>query len=164
MTAVDIIKGAPIWVWPLLAYTLFVGVKASKDGSGSVPMSILFGILGVWATIQLTAQLHAEGLWPLYILCVIVGGVAGFYLQKLWTSSFRGLRFQVQGEWFTLILSLVIFSLYYVTGVLEAIGHQAIQKGPWFLLIKNGIILSISFFIGRALLIAIYWMGFHSKK
>ncbi len=151
----DIITNAPLWVWLLLAYLIFVGIKSSK------PMILPLGLIKRLMIIPLVFMI-----WALYtifestetyefivlMLGMILGTVLGYFLTRHQNVRFdrKNQLIAIPGSWMTLIVALSIFCLKFSLGALSSI--QPELKGTWILLlIQFGAVLFSGIFVGRGI-------------
>ncbi|MEQ6203627.1 hypothetical protein ABMC88_11290 [Sulfitobacter sp. HNIBRBA2951] len=126
-----IFTGAPLFVWPLLAGLVFLGLRARQ--ARSVPVAAFYALplmvlLGVRTTSALPAGVW---IWAVFALAYGAGAVAGFLLQARWTLGREGTRVRLSGESLTLLVVMVLFWANFVSGALEAVA-PAVYLHPLF--------------------------------
>ncbi|WP_246432490.1 MULTISPECIES: DUF6622 family protein [Xenorhabdus] len=121
-----VIKNTPVWVWVLLVFLVFRGIKALDDREMHPSRLFLLPILFfIWAVYSV---LHETVFQVSALLALIVGILAGIAIGwKLWNSQPR-LRQKPesdliirQGTPLTLILILIIFCVKFILSAMIAI-------------------------------------------
>jgi hypothetical protein len=122
---IDIVLGAPTWVWVILVYLLIVGIRAFYPTV--VPLwklGIMPTILLLWSFysiyIKCTQCLPLFGLW---LGALMVGIVLGYYMIVKTHVTFdasAGL-FHMPGSIVSLMLSGIFFVIKYSMGVMYAL-------------------------------------------
>lgn len=131
---IDIATGTPLWVWPLLAYLLFMGWRRMQDRAVS-PMRLF--VMPVVITGLAVYNLSGSALSLSAMLAFACGGAAGAFgglgmarrRPAEWTE---GGRLKIRGDWMPLALMLGVFSIRYVQGTVRAIA-PAMAHEPAFL-------------------------------
>jgi len=120
--AIGIVIGTPIWVWALLAFLLFIGIRALRPTTASfarlviLPLVFLVWGLSGFAT---TYGLRPVGL-AVWIAALVVGVGIGWLVARsieIRADRERGL-IRLPGSALNLILTLIIFATKYTLGVL----------------------------------------------
>jgi hypothetical protein len=125
MNFIDIIAGAPIWVWVILGYLLVVGIMATRPTA--VPLwklGIMPSIFLWWSFFSIYPKCMA--CWPLFILWIVVFTIALMIGQQLarstnFTFDKNTRLFHLPGSWFPLIVSCAFFAVKYSMGATYAI-------------------------------------------
>ncbi len=159
----DFITKAPLWVWPLLAYLIFIGIKSSK------PMILPLGLIKrlmiipvvflVWALYTIFESTETYEFIVL-MLGMILGTVLGYFLTRHQNVRFdrKNQLIAIPGSWMTLIVALSIFCIKFSLGALSSI--QPELKGTWILLLMQfGAVLFSGIFVGRGIN---YWCKYKS--
>jgi Family of unknown function (DUF6622) len=149
----QIISTTPPWVWVLLAFLLFLGVRALWPATAPVwRVAILPTVFFTWGLISLVTQ---NGLsvqrtvpWALALLCGTFIGMLVAGRQPIRTDKTRHL-IQTAGGPLTLVLILLIFSVKYVFGFLHATQPGSFADARFWLteLAVSGVLTGM--FIGR---------------
>ena len=147
----QILLNTPVWVWPLLAILIAVGLRARH--TRIVPLWLLY-VLPVLALLPLhaTASLGAGGwVWAVFTVAFCAGAGGGFFLQGRWLLGRVGTKLQLAGENITLVVLMVIFFANFVLGFLTATA-PALAASPMFHTVFVVVIASCGgTFSGRAL-------------
>ena len=121
----QILNEIPFFVWPLLAFLIMGGIKASKGGSVPLVQLIAFpAVFFVWALSSFFdfygTQLLAILLW---IFCLAGGFFLGYsHIQKLKLSFDKQKRsVEMPGSWLPLVLSLAVFSAKFAVGIMREV-------------------------------------------
>lgn len=149
----QIITNTPIWVWVLLAYLLFVGIRALRPGTAPLwRVAIMPIIFFVWGLASLYT-LHGLGLTRMlpWAAALVGGTVIGMLIASLQPIRADKTRHLVQmpGGPLTLILILLIFATKYEFGFLHAT-QPALFAEPRFWLseiVISGVLAGM--FVGR---------------
>lgn len=147
-----IITQTPFYVWPLFAYLVFIGIKASK--TNVVPFKVLFimpVIFSIWSFYSILVRYAVNPftllLWAVSILLgVLIGSLVTRRLSMKFDKT--NMRVEMPGSWTPLVLSMSIFSTRYFLGITDAL-HPELAKN-WALLLPELIATMISgVFAGR---------------
>ncbi len=125
MTAWDIISNvptrAPIWVWPLLLWMIWVGVKAMRARTVAI---WFYWMLPFFALLSVRGRLEAaapEVDLPVYAVAYALGLAFGYWFQGGVIVERTAKQVSVKGEPLTLVMMMAIFWMNFVSGVIEAI-------------------------------------------
>ena len=126
-TVLGILTGTPLWVYVLLAYLVFVGIKASR------PQEVSLIKLCILPTIVLALSLgalHSPLAIAVWALSLVTGGAIGFALNQRRKLRFDRARRRVSypGDWVTLAVILFVFGTKYFFGYTEATAPQQLQR------------------------------------
>jgi hypothetical protein len=149
----QIVANTPIWVWVLLAYLLFIGIRALRPGTAPLwriaIMPVIFFVWGLFSLYQLHGLSLARVLpWALALVGGTAIGMAIANLQPIRADKMRHLV-RMPGGPLTLILILLIFATKYEFGFLHAT-QPALFAEPRFWLAEiaiSGVLAGM--FIGR---------------
>jgi hypothetical protein len=150
---VQTILNTPPWVWVLLAFLLFLGIRALRPSTAPLwRIAILPTVFCVWGLYGLfnLHSLTAERILP-WVGAIAVGIIAGMRiaaLQPIRADKTRGLV-RAPGGPLTLILILGVFASKYVFGVLHAIRPDLFAQPQFWLaeLLLSGVLTAM--FAGR---------------
>ena len=150
----EIILNTPIYIWPLLAYILFVGIKALK--TRQVPLSklvIVPVLFAVWSSYSLFARYGMDSsIASSWSLKMGLGIFLGYLTMNKISLKFDKEKKLVElpGTLHSLIAPLLLFSVRYSLGVLYTLHPD--WQGHSTLLAFEGIATVISAsFVGRLL-------------
>ena len=123
--AIGIIAGTPLWVWALLAFLLFIGIRGLKSTTASFArLAILPIVFLVWG---LSGFATNYGFRPfgiaVWIAALVVGAGFGWLLARsieIRADRERGL-IRLPGNALNLVLILIIFATKYTLGVLAGL-------------------------------------------
>jgi teichoic acid transport system permease protein len=127
----NILSGTPWWVYGLFGYLLYVGIKALKDHSLSLPKlfisPLLVNILAFFnndasSTHPMT---YKVGIW---IVCFLVGALVSWLFSRHAPLQFNKEKLLISfpGTGAILLIGIGIFVVRYFWGAMEAIHTQ-----PW---------------------------------
>ncbi|WP_439600643.1 DUF6622 family protein [Devosia sp.] len=121
MSPLSILTHTPLWVWPVLALIIVIGLKRTQDRTVSAPRLVLMPlvILGLagWNLAALGGSLTAmAGLG----IGIVVGTSAGLTLESRagTTQVSRGVV-HLKGDWVSFFVLLAIFAMRYATTVVS---------------------------------------------
>ena len=120
----EIAAHTPVWVWFVLAYGLWVGVRAFAERKVSLALASLLPIvffgLSLPNLIAVASTAPAVGL--VWLLAVAAGVVLGwFYLSAEPLEVHRGRgTLLVPGTWTVLVLFVILFATKFTYGVEQA--------------------------------------------
>lgn len=125
MTAWDLISNiparAPIWVWPLLLWMIWMGVSAMRRRTVAI---WVYWMLPFFALISVRGRIEAaapEIDLPVYFAMYALGVAFGYWFQGGVLIERAAKQVVVSGEPLTLIMLMAIFWMNFVSGVIEAI-------------------------------------------
>lgn len=150
----EILIRTPFYIWTLLIYLIFIGIKASK--TNTLPLKVLMimpiAICG-WSCYTLFARYEISYQILFYWSCSIGTGIC----TGLWMMNRINLKFDKEkklvefpGSWVPLLLSMTIFSVRYFLGVSYSLDPELTQNN-FFLTMELGAILITGCFAGRLL-------------
>lgn len=147
------LTGAPIWVGPLLALLIFVGLRARQARSVPVLLIYLLPLLGILSLRAVASLPAGNWIWMIFLVLYGAGLWAGHRLQARWVLGRTGRMVQLAGENLTLLLMMAVFWANFLGGVLLAVapdiyGNAMFQTGFTALLA-----LAAGIFAGRALFV-----------
>ena len=147
------VANTPIWVWPLLAYLLFIGIRALRPAT--VPLwriATLPMVFFVWGLASLY-QMHGlalERVLP-WLVALVAGVGAGMLIASLQPIRVDKARHLVRtpGGPLTLVLIALIFTTKYEFGFLHATQPALFAQARFWLseIAISGILAGM--FIGR---------------
>lgn len=119
----DIVTHTPIWVWLLLGFLVYLGIKQSRDRQ--VPKNRAFILPVVMIVFSLHGVISSFGggfdsllFWGVSFVATLLIGVLIFPSQQArFDESMQ--CFFIQGSWRPLFLILGIFTIKYTVGVME---------------------------------------------
>lgn len=119
-----ILQGAPLWVWPLLALLLFLGIRSLRRRS--VPVASIIALPLAFFGLSLSNLLPLDDLAPLrigvWLLALLAGVVPGWLLvrpERIAVDRARR-RLTVPGSMVPLLLMLAAFAGGFYFGYLFA--------------------------------------------
>lgn len=124
----EIVFGAPLWVWPVLLLTIVFSLQAAKPHKTSARTAVflpLFGVISGYGVSQLPLPSIA---WTGFGVGYFCGAVAGYRLQKRWLLRKDGDEIHVSGEWFTLFVLMAIFWANFALGVITAVSPETVSN------------------------------------
>ena len=148
---VQVMTGAPLWVWPLLVVLVMVGARARRNRWVPVGMVYALPLLGVLG-LRTVLSLPAGGwIWGLFALAYVAGAYGGYVLQRTWILGNDGGRVQLAGEALTLTAVMVNFWASFAGGVLRAVAPGAYGSPVFTAVFVALLAASGGSFAGRAL-------------
>ena len=118
-----IITHTPLWVWPLLAYLIWQGIKAMQPRTTAIGRALIVpAIFIVWGLSRL--GLGQQGsVWPLiaWIVAALVLMPVGVLTPRPFEVDHATGQIIRPGSVFPLIRNIVVFTLQYTVAVLAAI-------------------------------------------
>lgn len=144
---VHIIKGTPLYVWAILCYLLFIGIKNIKTRVIYLPK--LFIIPLILLAIKYKTLLSDDAL----VLCLVImgGSIASFFINTGNTITIikKEGAIEVPGGYGTLIILVSFFIVKYYFGYLNSTDPDLFLKYSIIESVISG--LFSGYFIGRAL-------------
>lgn len=152
----QLLTGAPLWVWPLLALLVFTGLRARQERMAPVLLIYLMPLLGLLA-LRSVAGLPAGGwVWLVFGVFYCAGVWAGQALQARWILERRGRMVRLAGENLTLVVVMVVFWANYASGVLMTFAPEVLGNNVFQACFTVLVALATGSFAGRALCV---WRG-----
>lgn len=145
------ILGAPVWVWPLLVFLIWVGIRASKTRTVSVALVYLLPLVGL-VSINSNLNLPNQQLvWLTYAIAYGFGVFVGYSLQRKWLLEKAGSTVKLAGEWFTMATIMIIFWANFVSGFVRAVAPDMMTDRTFLIVLISLIAGAAGTFSGRAL-------------
>nr|WP_297350527.1 DUF6622 family protein [uncultured Caldimonas sp.] len=132
---IQIAQKAPLWVWPLLAGLVALGVSQRRDRSIALPRAtivplVMVGLSFVAVTSAFGAPSAALLTWAAGLAAAAgVAHLGGMWSGIVWRAAER--RLHVPGSWMPLVLILAIFATRFTVGALIAT-QPALKAAPMF--------------------------------
>lgn len=152
-TVTQFIIRTPVWVWALLAYLLWRGIKARRPARTTLAklavVPLIFAVWGITDLVRLySATAESLGLW---LGGGIVGGAIGWRLlarSRIRADRAAGL-IERDADFTLLPLLLVTFAIRYAFGAMAAISPDLLQQTGFRLtdLLLSGMFVGI--FVGK---------------
>jgi hypothetical protein len=142
-----IIKGTPFYVWIILGYLLFIGIKSLRTQIVYLPK--LFIIPLVLLSIRYTIFLSQDVIVFCFVIFLGVIGSFGIHMNKKITIIKNAKSIEVPGSYVTLVLLISFFAVKYYFGALKSIAPDVALKFSFIEHTMSG--LFSGYFIGRAL-------------
>lgn len=122
-----ILTAAPLWVWPLFALLLVVGLQSRR--ARTLPMAVVFLLpaIGLVTLPTLVALPHAGAALAVHGLGYAVGAAAGYRLQVRWVLAKGDGRVRLAGENLTLAGMMTLFSAKFAHGAMVAMAPAAVS-------------------------------------
>lgn len=151
-----ILTGAPLWVWPLLALLLFMGIRASKTRQVPKVLFYVVPLLGL-ISINTIAGLKQPSLaWSVYILAYGIGVFLGYAKQADWLISKQDNNVTLAGEWVTLATMMTLFWMNFLAQTVRALNPELYADRGFLVGFVFITALAGGSFLGRALKIFRY--------
>lgn len=149
----EIVVSTPIWVWALLVFVVYLGVKRSRPRTVRPEMIVGFSLIFVLITLGRLAQ-SGFALAPVFgvVTGALFGAVVVLVLRPArGTRRLADGRLHLDGEWASLLLLLAIFVSNYVHGVMGDIAPavEATVAAQFSFALINGI--TSGFMIARTM-------------
>lgn len=127
----EIVAHTPLWVWPVLALVLALGIARTRDRTT--------GLAGILVMPAIMALIAADGLLhqparvvPAVLVGLAPGAAAGWTMEREGaTERLPDGRIRVRGEWSSLLLILAIVAFRYASGVVAATAPAFAHGAVW---------------------------------
>lgn len=149
--AKGLILGPPIWVWALLAYLVFIGVKSLRTRKVPIFVFYLTPFLGLLSVRTISNLDHIATAWSVFGSVYILSAVGFFLWQKRNLLERYKRHVLIRGEWVSLISFMVIFWANFVQRVLVAVSPQTYQSLGFIIIFAALLGLVCGSFLGRPL-------------
>ncbi len=151
-----IVNGAPIWVWPLLVLLLFIGYMASKPRQTSIIVFYCLPLLGLISISSVASLPFQTVAWTGFAIGYVAGAAGAYLLQNKWLLGKQGRTISLSGEWFTMLVLMVIFWMNFAGGMMEAINPGLYSTEGFIALSALLVGAAAGSFLGRALKVIKY--------
>ena len=123
--AIEAVSRTPIWVWALLAFLLFIGIRGLRPTVASFMRSMILPLVFlIWG---LSGFATSYGLRPtgiaVWLTAIMIGALLGWLMARaiqIRADKEHGL-IRLPGTWVNLVLILIIFAVKYTLGVMADI-------------------------------------------
>jgi hypothetical protein len=130
---IDIVTHTPLWVWPLLAYTLYTGWRMTRDRTiARWRVFILPAIAVTFAVVNLVTGGNTLAELAGFAVGTGLGAFVGLLVARRPARLLEDGRLALAGDWLPVILLIGIFSVKYAQGVTLAI-DRALATNTLFL-------------------------------
>lgn len=126
----QIILHTPLYVWPLLAYLIWIGWKSTKTHLISWKLLLIMpAIMSVWSACS------GISIWK-WLICTALGVWLGSLTVRRLNLRFDKERnkIEISGSWAPMVLSLSMFGLKYFLAVISHLYPELKGGSPFFLL------------------------------
>lgn len=136
----QIVVNTPLWVWPLMAYVVWVGVKGLRPRTlpfwrlAVLPtVGVILSFVGIGQAVQPALALVA------WLVALGVGLPLGILLGRHRTvRRVDDGRLEIAGGWFMLIFGISIFAVRYTLGVVFGMA-PALRADPSWIAVAGGV-------------------------
>ena len=141
----------PLWVFPLFALLLFLGLRASK--TRRVPIALIYGLplLGVLTLRNILVLDAPSWIWVIAALAYGIGIFFGMRWQRAWIIARHENMVELKGEWVTLTAMMLIFLSGFVNGFLSATMPELTQSAVFLVIFTSFTCAPAGQFLGRAI-------------
>jgi hypothetical protein len=153
----QILIHTPIWVFPLLAYLVWLGIKATRPRTVTIWRSLIVpAVFIVWGLSRLLSR--QDYAWPLvtWVAAAAVLLVIGLLTARPFELDHTTGEIKRPGSWVPLIRNVTVFALQYTVAVIAAVDpHDATTAAIVGRAISGG---TTGYFLGRTVaLLRQYW-------
>jgi hypothetical protein len=147
----------PIWVFPLFAYLVWLGIKATRPRTVTIWRSLIVpAVFIVWGLSRLLSR--QDYAWPLvtWVAAAAVLLVIGLLTARPFELDHTTGEIKRPGSWVPLIRNVTVFALQYTVAVIAAVDpHDATTAAIVGRAISGG---TTGYFLGRTVaLLRQYW-------
>lgn len=163
-TIYEFVINTPWYVYLILSYLLFIGIKSMKDNVVSIYKFAIIPIIFIWLSIDtFTNKTHLSGEhWLAFIIGITLGAIFSWVTFKSTIAGADAKKklIKLRGNYSTLVLLMVIFCIkYYVAYEMALIAHPSTTHLIGLILLSS---IFTGTFVGR-LLLALHALK-HGKK
>lgn len=111
----------PVFVWPLFAILLAIGLKASRPGQVPIARLLLIpALFFTWSLFSFFGRFTDPLSILLWLICLVTGFTIGFFHMQRLPLRFHNRSVEMPGSWIPLLLSMSIFSAKFSAGMMTA--------------------------------------------
>lgn len=123
MFTYQVLVHTPLWVWVLLAYLVWQGIKAMQPRTTPIWRALIVPIVFIVWGVSRIGLGHQDSSWPLvaWIAAAVALSPVGVLTPRPFDVDHATGQIIRQGSVFALIRNLVVFVLQYSVGVISAI-------------------------------------------
>ena len=147
----SILSGAPLWVWPLLVFLIYFGLKATRTRTVAAWPLYVLPLLGLLSLNAVNGLSPNTVIWVVFGLAYIVGGSAGFQFQRGIVSQKAYATVTLAGEWVTLLVLMIVFWMNFLGGVMRVIAPDIFASAGFHQVFAAVAGLAAGSFLGRAI-------------
>lgn len=131
MSPLSIVSGAPLWVWPLLGFLLFVRWRSTQERDVPLAAIYLLPLLGLLSVNTLTGMANPLAGLTIYAASYAAGASIGYPLQGRWIIAKQTTSVRLTGEWATMTVILVLFGANFANGSMVVMAPQIYASTPF---------------------------------
>lgn len=149
--ALSIIEGAPIWVWPVLAFLVWFGLRATRERETPAWPLYVMPLVGILSVNAVAGLAPPPGFWAVFVVAYVLGVGGGFRYQGARVLAKQDGQVRLAGEWLTFTVLMVVFWMNFAGGVTEAVAPEVYAGSTFklaFILVAG---LAAGSFCGRAI-------------
>ena len=147
----QILEKTPIWVWPLLAGLIFLGLRSTRDRIAPLWLYYAIPLLGLLGLRNVFGLPQGVMIWVGFALAFFIGASMGYYLQTRWIIEKLQKTVRIQGEWFTFAMIMVLFLSNFVLGVTRGVSPQTVSESLFLIIFVSVVGIASGSFTGRSL-------------
>ncbi|MBM3569532.1 MAG: hypothetical protein FJX46_12370 [Alphaproteobacteria bacterium] len=151
----QILQGAPLWVWPLLALLVALGLMQARSRQVTrtrvlvLPLAMVgLSLYGVWAALGISPS--SVGAWLLGVAAAYFANERIFRAPNGVTYDPATARFAIPGSWVPLVLMLAIFAARFAVGVTAALSPATVKAPGFVFALGLGLGFCSGLFLARA--------------
>jgi hypothetical protein len=154
----QILIHTPIWVFPLFAYLVWLGIKAMRPRTVTIWRSLIVpAVFIIWGLSRLLSR-QQDVMWPLVAwgAAAVVLLLVGLLTARPFELDHTTGEIKRPGSWMPLIRNVTVFALQYTVAVIAAVDpHDATTAAIVGRVISGG---TTGYFLGRTIaLLRQYW-------
>jgi hypothetical protein len=154
----QILIHTPVWVFPLFAYLVWLGIKATRPRTVTIWRSLIVpAVFIIWGLSRLLSR-QQDVMWPLvsWFAAAAVLLVVGLLTARPIELDHNTGEIKRPGSWVPLIRNVTVFALQYTVAVIAAVDpHDATTAAIAGRAISGG---TTGYFLGRTIaLLRQYW-------
>ena len=147
----SILLGPPLWVWPLLAGLILIGLRASRTRTVRATLFYLLPLMGLMSINTVMKLPNPQLVWPTFVITYVAGIFLGYRLQRRWLIGKSDANVTLAGEWFTMAVLMIIFWVNFANGTVQAVAPELVAAPVFLIAMVLLISVASGSFTGRAL-------------
>lgn len=150
-----VLTGAPLWVWPLLLFLIYFGLKATRLRTVPAWPQYVLPFLGLLSVNAINGLSPKSSIWLLFAVAYLLGAGLGFWFQRSVVLQKSGASVRLAGEWVTFVVLMIVFWMNFFGGTVKAVAPEMFSALYFHQIFATVAGLAAGSFLGRAIRVII---------